>query len=829
MGHVWSQAKGHAVRITNTDRKSQSHKVTKSPVQRKRKNPYFCLTLPTFYFLLFTSTLLTGCIQKTDLQKAQDYASRSADYYQRSADFYQKLIAQGKDLDRLNLELGKLYFAYGDLEQAAQALGKSRDPQAQKFLGLAYYRLGKFSDALEVFSKIESPDSECRYYHALTCEKLNLFDQAIGLYKNIEDPAFKCKASERIGLIERQAVSGHISQISPQIDNILSAAPAVGDYPQAGALILSCDEKIEITAEGAQISYLHYVVKILNERGKEDFAETAVDYDSTFEKIELEYARTIKPDGTVVEVGSRHIRDVSKYLNFPLYSNVRVCIISFPEITEGATIEYKLKVYRSQLINKKDFFISYPVQSSQPIIAASFSISLPKDKPLHLKVVNERYNDFGANLKPNQEEKDGFLVYSWKFQNIPQIMPESNMPPQSEINPSILISTFNSWQEIYDWWSKLAQDKIKADAVIKNKVLGLTRQVSQDEAKIRAIYNFCAQKIRYVAVEYGQAGFEPHQAEDIFRNKYGDCKDKAILLVTMLRDAGFSAWPVLIGTKECYNTQEDFPTSLFNHVIVAVSVNARLVFLDPTAETCAFDDLPQDDQQRKVLVVKQDGYQLADTPLYPAEHNLMRQDFKVKVNNDESITAEKSINTYGIYDQMQRYWLLYTAPELIRESLKEKIQEFSIGAKLETYNIANLDDLNRPLVLSYKFTGGEYFTYAGGLRIMPQLFGLDTSLVAKDKRRYAIELGILDSKETIFEIEIPANFAITYIPDNVDEESPWVNCSADYKHEGNKIYFRQKVRFKKNAVLQEEYQDFKAFFEMLAKRLKQRIVLEKIR
>jgi hypothetical protein len=822
MGHVWSLAKEPVMRIINTN------------VKLRTKNAKLQLKIPSFKFLIvvFTfllSSLLTGCAQISTLNQAQDYLRQSQVYYQRAITLYKDLIAKGEDLDRLRFELGRLYYNNGDFKQAIEGLKNTGEPLAKKFLAISYYRLGNFTDALEVFNQNDMLDDEYLYYYGLTCEKLNLFDRALEIYKKIKAQDFAGPALERTNIIDKLEASTHIKDISPQVDKILANAPSEEQYPQAGALILYCDEKIEITPQNSQVSYLHYVIKILNERGKVDFSETQIDYDSTYEKVELEYARTLKPDGSVVEVGSRHIRDVSKYLNFPLYSNVRACIISFPEITEGASIEYKLKIYRSQLINKKDFIISYPLQTSEPIIEANFIIDLPKEKTLHTKALNAKYNNFGANLNPDVKERDGNLIYSWHFKDIPQIIPESNMPSSVEINPTLLISTFSSWQEIYDWWWALAEDKIKIDTAIKDKVSQLIQGLSSTEEKIRAIYNFCAQKIRYVAVEYGQAGYEPHNASDIFKNKYGDCKDQAILLVTMLKEAGISSWPVLIPTKDCYNLDEEFPAIFFNHCIACVSLNDKLFFLDPTAETCSFDDLPAGDQDRQVLIIKSDGYKIQKIPLYPAQHNLIEQHLNMKVNTDETINVEKSIFTYGIYDQAQRFWLLYTPPELIEETLKEKIQEISIGAKLDSYKIENLNNLNTPVVLSYALKGPEYFTVAGILRIMPQLTGLDTSMVAKDKRKYAIDFGILDSKETNLEIELPDNFAIKYMPESINKDSHWLRLEVQYNQKDNKIIFNQKMELKKNIILESEYPDFKNFFEDLAKQIKQRIVLEKIK
>jgi len=771
--------------------------------------------------------LAGGCGQKSGLEEAQKYSRQAEVQYQRAIEQYKKLISKGKDLDNLYLRLGELYYDHGNLKDAADTLKKSAAITAKKFLAISYYRLGNFTDALEVFDKNDIPDDEYLYYHGLACEKLNLYDQALEIYAKIKGKKFSDIAARHIEEIEKGGAGGHIKDINPEINKILSAAPDAKNYPQAGVLILACDEKIEVSENNTEVSTLHYLIKILNERGKEDFSETVIDYDSTYEKVELEFARTIKPDGTVAGVGSRHIRDVSRYMNFPLYSNARAYIISFPEITEGAIIEYKLKIRRSQLLNKKDLVMPYPVQAGEPIISARFTLSLPKNRELNIKTINDRYNDFAAQLSPRIEEGKDRRIFSWDLKDVPQIVPESNMPPVVEINPTIILSTFKKWQEIYDWWWGLAKDKIKADEAIKEKTAELIKGKASEEEKIRAIHNFCAQKIRYVAVEYGQAGYEPHRAELIFKNKYGDCKDQSILLVTMLREAGVESWPVLIATKDYYNLNPEFPSVLFNHCIAAAKLQDRTVFIDPTAETCSFGDLPAGDQNRRVLVFKADGYAIEETPFYPAGHNLVRQVLNVKVNNDETLSAQKSVFSYGLYDQAQRYWLLYTQPELICEALKEKIQDVSIGAKLLDYDIENLDDLNKPVVLHYDFEGREYFTNAGFFRIMPQLASLDTSIVAKDKRRYAIDSTVLESKENSFTIGIPDNFVIKYMPENVKQDSPWFSCDLEYDFKDGMITFKQRSELKKPVVTPEEYPAFKIFFEGLAKQVKQRIVLEK--
>ncbi|MEW6074973.1 MAG: DUF3857 domain-containing protein [Candidatus Omnitrophota bacterium] len=796
----------------------------KAPLLHKRA--VFVQKILSVLFLSFT---LSGCALHSNIYRARMYGKNAEASYRHAVAYYRRAIAQAKAPATLRFELGRLYYDHGDFKAAIAQLQGAETAVAQKLLGIAYYRAGDFADALEVFGKQEPSDDEYRYYYGLASEKLNLFDQAIALYRTVASWEFLPLASERLSLIEKEAKGAHIQDKDQGIAQLLQNAPPAEKYPQAGALVLLSDEKIEVTEENTQTFQLHYLIKVLNERGKESYSEVHVGYDSTYEKVELEYARTIKPDGTFVEVGSRHLRDVSRYLNFPLYSNARVFIISFPEISDGAAIEYKIRVRRNRLINDTDFVVRYPLQAQDPILSARFELAVPNTRTLHLKTLNEAYKDFEAELKPELREAGGRAVYRWQFKDIPQIIPEANMPPEVEINPAFLVSSFSDWSQIYHWWWKLAKDKIASDGAIRKKVKELIAQAGSDEAKARSIYNFCAKEIRYVAVEYGQAGYEPHPASDIFKNKYGDCKDQAILLVTMLKEAGLVSWPVLISTKDYYNLNEDFPAPLFNHCIAAVALGGQTVFLDPTAETCPLGDLAAADQKRRVLVFKEDGYAIMETPLFGNDHNWVTHGFTVRLHPDETLDAEKKVLTSGVYQQAQRHWLLYTPPILIREQLQAKIQEFSIGAKLKRYDVRNLNNLDRMLELEYWFEGPEYFTPAGDLRIMPQLTSLDSALVSKEERKYPIDLRILDRIETKFVFTIPETFTVHYIPGNVSQDSQWLDYSCEYIQEGNSLVFTQHIALKKETISAQEYPRFKQFFEKLAKRIKQRIILERTR
>lgn len=794
------------------------------------KRQYF---FGTTLLLFFMAAIFFGCSrQDFDAWKARRLARASKKSYAAATRLYQRLIENASredEKDRWRFELGKFFLSEGDYAGAIEQLRPVSSPQAQSLLAETLFKNSDFSEALEVFNKTgEEGSPEYLYFYGLTLEKNNLYDQAGRIYALVEkDPVFGPKVRARLQAINLSAPQAPFEGIEENVKEVIQESPGLEKYPDASALYLLVDEDITLTGDNKLVSEAHLVIKVLNDRGKEAFGEVSLGYEATYEKLELVYARTIKPDGTVVSVGDKNIRDVSLYLNYPLYSNARARIISMPELAPGAVIEYKIRITQSRLPNKKDFDSTYWLQMGEPVLWQKCRITVPKERTLRYKIINPEYNTFGFDMAPKVHEEDGKKVFTLEFRDVPQIIPEVAMPSGAHVNTYILFSTFQSWQDIYTWWQGLYKDKAAADEAIRAKVAELTKDKESREEKIRAIYDFCVQDIRYVAVEYGDAGYEPHKASEIFANKYGDCKDKAILLISMLGVAGIEAYPVLISTEDSLDLQKDLPSLRFNHAIAAVMREDKIVFMDGTASTVPFSDLPPGDQDRETLVFFKDAYKIVRTPLFGPMHNRIATRMTVKINDDESIEAERRVDAKGSYLQAQRYWLKYTMPILIEEGLKQKARSIADNATLTEHEVKNVDDLNKPVLLRYRFSAPRYFIKAGTSRIMDQMSSVDTTLVFKEKRRYPIEMPGPDFQEDTIDIELPGHLAVKYLPAPVELTTRWFRFISRYEVlDSRHLRYTYARETKAKRISVQEYGGFKKAIEDLAEKVNQHLVLE---
>jgi len=781
-------------------------------------------------FLLVANFLITA---QTHLELANEYAAQSEEFFEKAVSEY-NLALEEPEVDKfeINLLLGKLYYGHGRFKEAIQTLLPLYEEEKENFaltklLVFSYFKNGDYTDALALFEKNkDSEDEEFLYLYGSTCEKQNLFYQAMEVYQRIKGVEYRKLAEERISYINAQTRVSTVEDITdPYIRDLIKTSPGQAEYPDAGAIVLFNEETFRISSDYTAIEELHLLIKILNDRGKAKYGEVKLGYDSTYEKIEIEYARTIKPDGEIIPVGAKHIRDISEYPEYPLYSNARLRIISMPELTEGAVIEYKAKKYINKLIKGKEFCGNFPIQDFEPYLNQRINLIIPDEYNVNIKSYNPSYVEYALSFSPQIESVEDGTKYMWEFKNIPEIITEPSMSPYIEITPYLCISSLNEWEEVYNWWASLVVDRINIDKAIEEKTQELIKDKNTPEEKAKAIYHWVASKIRYVGVEYGEAGFEPHYATEIFKNKYGDCKDQSMLLISMLRYAGISAYPVLIGTKGSYLLDEEFPTLIFNHAICLAKVGERLVFLDPTAETTSFGDLPGVDQDRKVLVFYEKEGKIQKTPLFSPEHNKAYISMSIDIHEDETISGTRKINTFGEYDQGQRYWLKYTKPVLIQEALKSAVNNLSPGGKLLSYEISDIEDLNYPIEIKMEFEGPKFLTKAGEDRLVPQLGGFSTSLVSRDKRSYPIDFRTLDEFDVMVKIKLAENLTVKYLPPPIIKDTPWFTYLNKYSFSQGIISFEESLIQKRSLVIPEEYEEYKKICEELARQADKQVVL----
>ena len=743
--------------------------------------------------------------------------------YERLVNYYQELLKNSPEDLKLRLKLAKVYYDFKDYSQVREILESLDNREAKIILVKALVKAKDYDYAIEIFEQLKPTpeDNEYLYLYGQVLEEKNLFPKALEIYKKVGAP-FKNKAQEKVKLIKVRVddkIPQEVVVVSKQAEEFLKG------LEDEAAIYLLVDEEIEIKPDNTSVSTVHIIEKVLQERGK-GIAEVEMGYDSTYERIELEYARTITKDRKVIYAGGESIRDVSRYLNFPLYSNSRAFIVSMPSVEVGSFIEYKVKIYSSKLINEDGFSFVYHLREKYPVFKAEFDLITPSNRDVNFKFLNKEYAE-GISLEPKIVKRENKKIYTWRFDKIESIIPEYSMPNAPYINPSILVSSFSSWDEIYKWWKSLYKDKLKLNKEVKDFVKKLIKDATTDYDKAKKVYEFVARNIRYVAIEYGESGHEPHYANEVFVNKYGDCKDQAILLAAMLKCAGLKGYPLLIPIRGTYPMSEDFPSVIFNHAICAVEIEGKLIFMDPTAETTAFEYIPLSDQDRLVLVFADDSWRIAKTNTI--EDNDLAYKMDIVINQDESAAITRGVSTQGFYSSSYRWYLKHTHPAIIKEEIQQKMMKISSLSKLIDYQISDVNDFDTVPALTYRFETEEFLNPARDLRIVPVLdqIDLDHALISKEDRKYPIDFDGMYTIRANINIALPKNLEVKYLPRSTTLDNPWFVLEVSYREDSNSVIFNQAFRVKKRFVEREDYKDFKEHLKKALYLLREEVILEK--
>ncbi len=588
---------------------------------------------------------------------------------------------------------------------------------------------------------------------------------------------------------------------------------AHAEQPQheAGAIILKDIDKTTVFSNFTYTTVEHEKIKILNKRGVNDYCEVVLPYSTDYQRIEILDAKTITPEGKILKPGKKAINDVTPpfIVSAPIYSDIKYRTITMPGCTPESTIDYEVRITTIKPYMDNNFFDSDHLQTSDPIELSTYELSFPKDMKFN-------YRQYNFITPPSIVENGNRVVYTWELKNIPQIIPEQNMPPMSDVSNRVAVSTVQSWDALAEWYWGLAGGQYETDHSIDQKIEELTKGLSTRDEKIRAVYNYVSMNIRYVGIEFGIEGYKPHKAIDIFKNKYGDCKDHATLLIAMLRHIGVTAYPVLVDTEGIAKMDPTLPSpGQFDHEIVAIPEGTGFWFLDSTSDVTGYKDLPPMDQGRDVVVIQPHKAIIVKTPVFPSETNSIIDDRTVNMKADGSIEISMKLTYNGVYSMYEKSMLRGMKPIQRKSFIEETANSVCPGARVSSYDISDIYSLNIPVNISLGFTCQDYVIKAGDLLIVkvPNMSMENLSqIVARDKRSYPLIIGYNFEKKNIVTFNIPEGYRIRYMPDNTSYGNKFGSFTVSYKRLEKHLSYTGKMLSDAYSVQPTDYMLIKQLF-----------------
>lgn len=595
-------------------------------------------------------------------------------------------------------------------------------------------------------------------------------------------------------------------------------------YPDEDGVFLVNSEHAEIFFEGDSLKIAnanHSEFYLMTEAGG-GYAERNLPY-SAFISLRSIDAVTFAPNGDKYkEIKVTDISDISRLGGGIFYDDTRYKKLMFPSLLKGAIAQLDY----TQVYHEPRFLPAFYFNSYAPVLNAEFSITFPDEVKLSYKLLGKNTE----KVKFTSVKGKGTTTYTFTASDMEAMDFEGSSPPSEDVYPHVVFfinevkrdgkttTYLKGVQELYDWYYSLTEHvNKKQDAKFQDLVNEITAGKQQDREKVKAIFYWVQDNIKYIAFEAGLEGFVPAEATTVCSNKYGDCKGMASIISTMCKYAGIDAKLVWIGSRDIGYKYSEVPSPLCdNHMIAAYKDDGKWVFLDATCDYLMYG-LPTDMIQGKEALVGIDKgkFELVEVPEVDKEAN--RKYSNISVSLDNGILNGKATTSFTGYEKVNQIYVLRSQPEnKWKELMQDVLQTGNNKFEVIDFSVLGREQREDSLLIKFDFKIPNYAKQVDDeyyVNLHLDKMGKD-SKIDVDKRKMDI---VLDNKyRNIDEVKltIPAGFKIDYIPENMDFDGKKFGFNVKYIQTAGVVSLVREIWMD---TLQITTEDFAQYNEMIKK------------
>lgn len=505
--------------------------------------------------------------------------------------------------------------------------------------------------------------------------------------------------------------------------------------------------------------------------------------------------------------------------------------------------------YEYEQVRRSDLLqVVWDFQDTIPVREAKFMLSLPRGWE-----AREYWTNW-APQKPVSLDANGQV---WVLHDLPAVKHEPSMPAWRAVagrmaigilptKPDLKQQQRLNWNEFGRWYWQLASPQLQSGPPIEAKVKELTGGEGNLWSKMRALATYAQRNVRYVAIEIGVGGYQPHAAGETFSHSYGDCKDKAVLLNVMLREIGVESYLVLTHTDRGVVTP-DFPTMYsFNHEVLAIALPmslpgeealaiyrhpklGRLLIFGPTSSMTPWGMLPAYLQGSRGLLVAPDGGELIDFPNQPADTNRLQRTALLSLSGTGGIGGKVKEIRRDYYANEKRAELLSVAEPERRRVVERFLSSFLQGFTLQDYSIENLENYDQELVMSYRFEAPGYAKQMGELWLVrPRVLGAKSNMnFESEDRKYPLELDAASVQTDKFDIVLPPGYMIDEVTAAVDVSNDYARYISKTAQEADTLHYERTYEIDRVVVPVDQVKAMRQFYRTVALDERSSAVLKK--
>ena len=342
-----------------------------------------------------------------------------------------------------------------------------------------------------------------------------------------------------------------------------------------GLLTLLSDEQIHIPK---QERYVRLVQKITDNVGVQDGSAISINYDPSYQQLFLHQISIIRAGKTIDKLNVNDFQTIRQESNAEsyIYDGSLNAIANLADIRNGDILDVSYSIKGFNPIHGDHFSGGTTLNDFQPVGKINYYL-ISKDS-LQYKTVN-------IDLAPTLGRYNGYTTYNWQTTLTETPDFETNVPMWYFSFQNLFVSNFKSWDEVVAWALQIYKDDVVLSNALQLKVKQIADGSPYEADRISATLKFVQDEIRYLGLESGIGAYRPFSPNEVLSQRFGDCKDKSWLMVTMLRHMGVKAYPVLINSAYGESLHQFLPSPrVFDHVVVKViDSTAAHLFYDPTS------------------------------------------------------------------------------------------------------------------------------------------------------------------------------------------------------------------------------------------------------
>ncbi|MCD6399413.1 DUF3857 and transglutaminase domain-containing protein [candidate division WOR-3 bacterium] len=598
------------------------------------------------------------------------------------------------------------------------------------------------------------------------------------------------------------------------------------------AVVLLEDKDGEYVETGACKFTTRRLIYLGTKKGIRRYGSIRVGYTPMYNRVFFRSLILHKKDGRKIKYS------IDKIGDFPVNERVifwggREKVFNFTDAEPGDVIEYSYDIYGTQvaLLSKEDFKKFTPpmigefyyvelFQERIPVWEKIFIIKGPASKPLRYKIYRGQ-----ADFYKKRQGK--YIIYTWEAKRIKEPPSETQSVPFGEIASKLIVTTIPSWKVISKWMYNITEPVLKRDMTLKNKVRKLTRGAESDKDRMYRVFRFVADSIRYLGTSMGKGeGYTPHPAIMTLKEREGVCKDKAALLVAMLREAGFESY---ICMTSAMGRVENLPANQFNHAVGCIKTSKGYIFLDPTWSDGSRELFSSLEQDQSILPATPWGETLMITPPYPGKNSMVKVRGNIWLDKSGNVKGKLSFFLSGRNEDMLRRRL--KREEGNRDKQGEILRSFSLNAfganaEIDSFTVQNLKSLFKPLQFAIYFKANDYAAKRGKKLLFPSpalsiirynnwWFREFTSVEERKTPMYSVIW--ISGMDINLRYHLPKSYSIEIYPKKLGVSDEAIDFSYSWDHPVEKLYFT----FNDPIITPKEYCTVKKTVDIINKKSKE--------